>query len=70
MRGDSVRSTRGTDLGLAIVPRIIAAHAGKLEIGRCARQGLPIRAHLPLPVASVDNGASVSKAKAAGKIAD
>lgn len=70
VRGDSARSTSGTGLGLAIVQRIIDAHAGKLEIGRSARQGLRIRAYLPLPVASMDQGASVSKAKAAGKSAD
>jgi two-component system osmolarity sensor histidine kinase EnvZ len=53
VRGDSARSTSGTGLGLAIVQRIVDNHNGVLDIGRSERDGLRIRAWLPIPVTRV-----------------
>lgn len=60
VRGDSARSTSGTGLGLTIVQRIIDAHQGSLEIARSSRDGLLIRAWLPL-------SSEVKSAPTAGK---
>lgn len=46
-RGDSVEQAPGAGLGLAIVRRVIDAHAGTVALGNLPRGGLEVRIELP-----------------------